>query len=768
MSLGTVIAPPVRIALALAAIAVGCGGASDQSGPGRAPAPPAWGLPGGRAPEEPVDADGAAAPQHIDAEACDLVLVIVIDGVTREELSLYGADAPTTPRIDAIASGAAVYTDAVAVSTGGNAGLASILTGRHSREHGVASLRDLGRTSLSPDERTLAEAFHELDWSTVASLSEPRQARGFAGFAQGFDTFEAPRLHEAPRPPDAVALGARQALEVAFVPGRRVFALMSFGDLGARRRGLPPAARAAPFVEARLRPFCERRADIATQLERFTHDPEAALAELSVLLGRARGSEIARAWQQSLRDARLGEIDAAVGTVLDVIETAGRAETATVLVVAPRGRAPLSAEARVGARFVPSLLDVPLIVRWPQGARHGRVSGITSVIDAPRALAEVFGLELAASRFGTRDLLGTPPRHATAFVADAPLANFVGVRARGQIERYGLLPEPSIFPRSGDQDDDAAVDPASVWPKGDPGRATFRSFSAPAGLTVERSAAAPGVTVRWHSWGSRVVVQGAEHDTSTRRERGQLTSGSARLPVGLARGPAATLELALEKRARALWLDLDAGDRPLPPHAVAIGSALLSDLPVLFIPSPSGQSIPAGEAALVRFSRAEGVWWKLAVGGEGPVEMLVGTWPPRSPDDTLEVVAGGPVLRYDVPGREDLARLVGEAPFDVRIKKSGKEKFAIACRHAERFVRPEEIVADDRRHGTTSAFSILVPSWQPEISDALGDVTGALYATDALTAPIVVRRSGIGPVRGTGAALDLPALQFLKTLAPGE
>jgi hypothetical protein len=113
-------------------------------------------------------------------------------------------------------------------------------------------------------------------------------------------------------------------------------------------------------------------------------------------------------------------------------------------------------------------------------------------------------------------------------------------------------------------------------------------------------------------------------------------------------------------------------------------------------------------------------------------------------------------------------RLVGEAPFDLRIKKSGKEKFAIACRHGERFVRPEEIVADDRRYGTTSAFSILAPSWQPKISDLLGDVTGALYAAEALRAPIMIQRSGIGPMRGTDAALDLPALQFLKTLAPGE
>jgi len=198
-------------------LAASCGGGGD--GEVKRPPAKAWGLPGG------VAASGLG--EEVRASS-DCVLMLVLDGVSRADLE---RDDLELPNLESLAAGAVRYGDAIAVSTGGNSGLASLLTGRYPPEHGVGSMRTPMFARLSEEERTLAEGFHDLGWRTVASLAEARQSRGISGFEQGFDGFDAPRPGEAARDALGVSIGARDLLAGPLLqPGLGVFGLVVFGS----------------------------------------------------------------------------------------------------------------------------------------------------------------------------------------------------------------------------------------------------------------------------------------------------------------------------------------------------------------------------------------------------------------------------------------------------------------------------------------------------------------------------------------------------------
>ena len=251
----------VLLALALAS---GCGG---DSGDGEVTRPPAkaWGLPGG------VPVPGLAEEVR---GSSDCVLVLVLDGVSQAELD---RDDLALPNLESLAAGAVRYEDAITVSTGGNSGLASLLTGRYPPEHGVGSMRTPMFARLADDERTLAEGFHDLGWRTVASLAEARLSREVSGFGQGFDGFDAPRPGGAARDALGVSIGARDLLAGPLLePGLGVFGLVVFGaPLEAGKVDPEKLMAAAPLIGERLASVAADRADVALELQRMDGTAEA-------------------------------------------------------------------------------------------------------------------------------------------------------------------------------------------------------------------------------------------------------------------------------------------------------------------------------------------------------------------------------------------------------------------------------------------------------------------------------------------------------------
>ena len=118
------------------------------------------------------------------------VVLITLDTVRSDHLSVYGYPRDTSPRLEEFARGATLYTRAVAASNLTLASHASLFTGLYARHHGARIDRRLGAVGLSKRARTLGEIFREAGYLTLAVIGNPAYLGSKLGFAQGFDHFD--------------------------------------------------------------------------------------------------------------------------------------------------------------------------------------------------------------------------------------------------------------------------------------------------------------------------------------------------------------------------------------------------------------------------------------------------------------------------------------------------------------------------------------------------------------------------------------------------
>lgn len=719
---------------------IGCGSRGEGAGADAPVAAEPWGLGGQPAQAGPWTAEGART-----------VVLVVLDGVGPGDLGLEGTAPSPMPNLASVAAGALVATNAITASTGKNAAIASLLTGLHAREHGVGSVKDIGRASLAPASRTLAEGFQALGWTTVASLDSPLAARGFSGFAQGFDTYEAPRLGEPTRRWEGTAVGAVDALRPALEADESVFCLLSLGGFDGSRALEPSARRVVAHAERLLRPFASARADIGAALDLMEGSAAEGVQELGKVLGRSRTSEAGRAWRRALRDARLEEADHAIGDVLRAITGADRSGGAVVMVVGCRGPVPSADQETVGRRFLPEVYRVPLLMRGVGGAGAGEATGFRSILEVPRRLDLALGLGLGATAFGAADQV---------LVADTDLMRHASIGASGQVESQWPLGEQLAFDGSGAVLDASPLD-------GDQA-ALMRAFSSPPGLRVTATESAPGMELRWklsEPRGMVVSTDGGIEDTTPRSDRRRGVRGRAR-----STGGAFTLDVGLERRTTSIRLEARTDEPRLDAGQVAVGPKLAPSTALLMTPIEDGPPVQEGETPAVTLDRSGGSWWKLGIQEPGEVELLVTVFPPRRPDEALGVETGG-ALRYDsVPGRLDLVRIWGAAPAEVRVKLRASESVALAASLDGAPVPAGRMAVAGAWAATESAMAWVLPSWQPAVSPAFGDLAADLYGDPGTPAEgwLGLSRSGLGPVRGATGAVPDRLLPELRRVPPGE
>ena len=721
------------LALAWAAVAASCGGGGAE---GELPRPPAkaWGLPGGVA--------SAGLGEEV-RDSSDCVLMLVLDGVSRADLE---RDDLELPNLESLAAGAVRYGDAIAVSTGGNSGLASLLTGRYPPEHGVGSMRTPMFARLAEEERTLAEGFHDLGWRTVASLAEARQSRGISGLAQGFDGFDAPRPGEAARDALGVSIGARDLLAGPLLePGLGVFGLVVFGaPLEAGKVDPEQLVGAAPLIGERLASVAAERAEVARELQRLDGTAEAA-RELVRMLGRARGSDAWELLERAVRDAQLLEIDRAVGRLLEQVEVAGRGEGCTVVLCATRGRLRRPTELTVGRRFATELLEVPLWIRWARGqGSETPVVETASVLESSRALDRAFDLGLVPSSY---------PSVGSAYASNAGLDAHAFVAPDRQEERLGIQSDAQVFDRAGGA---SALEHRPLL-HDDP----FRAYTSLPELEFWWTGGEEPPAVRWES-GAHLALDVQAGGAPARKGRLTLDpsgQGAARGRLRLG-DRAASLRISLEPRRRGAR-----SPRAPYPDTVLLGGPTLAQGSTLYLEGGGGEVVDpeASQGPRLRLDKERSVWWRARVEGAGPAEVLVGCWPPRDPWDELAVEVSAPVRRVEVPGRPDLAKLVGEAPFDFAVRKGARERFALSCSVGGSHLPPDRISVDGEALGGPDGLAFRLDGWRmpsrwpgPDVEE-LED--GVLYLRARGDHPSAPRAS-------EGFTLD--QLRFLRTLPPGE
>ncbi len=136
--------------------------------------------------------EGEELPRRHATEGPNLLLVVV-DTLRADHMSLYGYDRQTTPNLDRFAADSLVFTNAISQSSWTMPATASLLTGLYPTEHRV-----IEGQSLDLEFATIAERLQDIGFTTFGLSANPVVGKG-EGFHQGFERFlHMPWLRAAP------------------------------------------------------------------------------------------------------------------------------------------------------------------------------------------------------------------------------------------------------------------------------------------------------------------------------------------------------------------------------------------------------------------------------------------------------------------------------------------------------------------------------------------------------------------------------------------
>jgi arylsulfatase A-like enzyme len=113
------------------------------------------------------------------------ILLVTVDTLRPDYMSMNGYDRPTTPAIDDLLAGGFYYEQAVAPVARTTPALAALLTGAYPHANGVRALTD----SVSENVSTLAEAMRGLGYQTLAVVTNQVLTRK-RGLDRGFDVYD--------------------------------------------------------------------------------------------------------------------------------------------------------------------------------------------------------------------------------------------------------------------------------------------------------------------------------------------------------------------------------------------------------------------------------------------------------------------------------------------------------------------------------------------------------------------------------------------------
>jgi arylsulfatase A-like enzyme len=402
------------------------------------------------------------------------LVLIVMDTVRADHLSLYGYSRNTTPRLKQLAADAVVYRNAISASDITLTSHASIFTGMYPSWHNAFS-QPPGATygrELSAQTPTLAELLRKQGYETLG-VAANLYLRADFGLERGFDTFRIPR------PVPMLADDNRTMLRY---PLRRALAwvtetaqfdrLFAFGEevnrelftaLDNRSRPAAPFFAFVNYMDAHYpyappdpydRMFPGKRPRI-TQ-EHLGEDIDAI----------ARG-ERPQPWYrehcESQYDGGIAYVDAQIGHVVDWLKQHNAYEQTMIVVTSDHGEA-FGEKHRTGHANSPyqNLLHTALLVKFPASKKKGMETQPVSLTDiAPTVLAAsgttapptMQGVDLAAANHASRPIYAETFQNPVAHSPDCPAGcvtkvlidwpfKYVDNRTSRRQELYDLSQEP--------------------------------------------------------------------------------------------------------------------------------------------------------------------------------------------------------------------------------------------------------------------------------------------------------------------------------------
>lgn len=382
---------------------------------------------------------GPLFPPH-GAERPD-VLLIGLDTLRTDALGLYGREPSVTPSIDAFGARSDVFLQAFSANNSTNPGFTSLMTGLHSRDHGIYDQR----TKVSDSAVTLAELLGRSGYGTRAILSA-RHLGHASGLEQGFDEFffpprqyfaetivrQAMSWFQADQEDQIARLASEQPSRAprftflhffdAHIPHNPP-APFDVGEVPAEGPRLPTPAEWFPYREVGPRPL-----DVQSVVRRLEGHTDVYPGEAAYL-------------------------DRQLGRLLAFLESRGILDHTLVALVADHGET-------LGERgqyfdhdsLIDPVVHVPLIVHWPGQAEGRRRAGLVQHLDLFPTLLAAAGVEAPSSQVGRpipRDPDATPARRLV--VSEAASHKGVMVRTaqwklvedpNGSVRLYDLAADP--------------------------------------------------------------------------------------------------------------------------------------------------------------------------------------------------------------------------------------------------------------------------------------------------------------------------------------
>ncbi len=337
------------------------------------------------------------------------VVILMLDTVRADHMSVYGYGRPTTPRLAAFAEGAVTFDRAQSAGLWTVPAHASLFTGMPLSSHGA----DAAWIWLDDRFLTVGEWFGQHGYDTWAFSANPYVSES-SHLLQGFETV---RLSFRGPDRDAAALETTAKLDPSDAstelspawagegPGwpRHITHAKDGGRTAATALlkhldgvGDQPVFAFINYLEAhhpRVPSRAAREAVLTPEAVAATYVHDLSLRHLmGGMEGRLPWTDAERAALVDAYDASLVDLDAAVGELLDGLKARNLLEQTVVVVVADHGEH-LGEEDMFDHRWSvrQPLMHVPLIVSAP-GLKPGRRGDVVSTMGVFAALTELAGL----------------------------------------------------------------------------------------------------------------------------------------------------------------------------------------------------------------------------------------------------------------------------------------------------------------------------------------------------------------------------------------
>jgi len=365
-------------------------------------------------------APGTSPPALARAHAPH-ILLLSIDALSAQHMSLYGAERPTTPMLSAFAQGATTFEHAYADANFTTPGISSILTGTRPWVHRALQLQ--AWPQKDGRARSLPALLQHAGYQTGYVSTNAVAGAAKNGFGRYFDFAARDRVHDVTLCTDELSALFKYTCAVADMP---LFgALVSFA---ARMSGGPDNAHYDPRLATAPALAWLRRVDKSRPVFLWVHlfPPHSPYAAPAPWLGRFDSSPAARNVAQTepywgytlgtqppaqiqLLDDRYDEsvlyVDFYAGQFLQQALQILGTDTA-VVVTADHGESfHHGYGAHTGIGLFNEIIHVPLIVKLPGQTQPLRNTRVVEQVDIAPTLAQLAGITPPPSWEG-RSLLG--------------------------------------------------------------------------------------------------------------------------------------------------------------------------------------------------------------------------------------------------------------------------------------------------------------------------------------------------------------------------